>query len=188
MYFFNFFYFSQRFLLGQEVANSLATNLSAEESDPNENIVDFDEPEKAEEDERTCESAIFEHCCAAGKVYLHYSPTKFSIFVPRGLNQRCRFSPPTEEGIMLFWDSEPPSDTDLITVAGFTGAPAHEFNFQKTTASVFIPSNRPLCAESTLLKTVVVPEGQKFRWLVVAIPFKKETPETVAEMDAFPRE
>jgi hypothetical protein len=71
------------------VANSLAVNLTSEDSEENvENIID-NEPEKGDEDNDTHKSAVFEHCCVAGKIYLHYSTTHFSIFVSRGLNQRC---------------------------------------------------------------------------------------------------
>jgi hypothetical protein len=117
------------------------------------NFVSNNLPEKEEEDNCICESAVFECCCAAGKLYLHYSATHFSIFVPHGLNQRCHFFPPKEQGITILWDSEPPSDADLITVGSFTGSPAHEFNFQRTTTSVFIPSNKPLCVETSHLQT-----------------------------------
>ncbi len=73
---------------------------------------------------------------------------------------------------------------DLIAVASFTGSPAHKFNFQRITTSVFIPSSKPLWAETSLLQTKFA-ERPKFCWLVLVVPFKKETPGSVGEMDSF---
>lgn len=161
------------------MANSIATNLSEESELPAET----EGSEAAAEDDMS--DPIFEHCCAAGQLYIHSSSSHFNIFVARGLNQKARFSPPTESGVTLIWEAEPPSDDDIIKVASQTGAPAHEFSFQSTSTSIFIPSERPLSQDLSQLKKTFVPSGPKFRWLALSVPYKAEAPSSVAEMDSF---
>ena len=164
------------------MANSIAANLSEESEAPGET----EGPDVNGEDDAS--DPIFEHCCASGQVYIHSSTTHFNIFVARGLNQKARFSPPTEKGVTLIWEAEPPSDSDIIKVAAQTGAPAHEFSFQSTSTSIFIPSEHPLSQDLSQLQKTFVPPGPKFRWLVLLVPFKAEAPSSVAEMDSFPLE
>ena len=165
----------------QEVANSVATNLS----DENEVTIEMEGLDKVADD---ASDPIFEHCCSLGQLYIHSSATHFNIFVSRGLNQKARFSPPTDCGITLVWEAEPPSDDDIIKVAMQTGSPAHEFNFQPTSTSIFIPSNCALSQDLSQIRKTFMPTGPKFRWLVLSVPFKEETPSSVAEMDSFPTE
>ena len=164
------------------MADSIASNLSEESEAPFETEGPFEEVEDDASD------PIFEHCYASGQLYIHSSSTHFNILVSRGLNQKAHFSPPTEGGITLVWEAESPSDDDIIKVASQTGAPAYEFDFQATSTSIFIPSGCALSQDLSQLWKTFIPSGPKFRWLVLLVPFKEEAPQSVAEMDSFPKE
>ena len=162
----------------------MAHNLSEENVDvEDENTVEAD----ADPDNESGPS-VFEHNLLAGRVYTHANDTLFTVFVTRGLNQKARFSPPQESGVELIWEASPPTDADLIQVVEQTGSPAHEYSFTPTMATLFIPSPRPLSQDLSQIKKTLVPNNTKFRWLVLTIPFKVETPSTVTEMDSFPTE
>jgi hypothetical protein len=72
----------------------------------------------------------------------------------------------------------PPTDADpLIQVEGQTGSPAHEYSLTSSTTTLVVPSPRSLS------------QGlNKFNWMVMTIPFKVETPTSVAEMNSYPTE
>jgi hypothetical protein len=167
---------------GHSRAAALAEGLTIPEEP-----AEVEEGSSEEEPSKDREQEILAFLQSIGLIYTHSGEKRWSVFVSRSLTASIEVNDPEENGILVSWEAIGPDDSELASARPFTEAVVREFDYKPTVSRIFIPSDKPLCLDTSQMKRTLIPP-QTPRWMLITVPYKVLTPHVFQKMDPLPVE